>query len=136
MPDRKPVAVPSVENTEQPGHVEFHIRGRFFEIDELEAGAYEEHIRTAAAAGEEDKTDMLLLEKLLVIDAVKVDGKKLDPEQWAKEKYPIYSRVVNEVKRLHWLDIETDEEKEAREKEAKKRAADDAKKPKSDVPNS
>ena len=42
----------------------------------------------------------------------------------------------NEVKRLNWIDIETDEEKEEAKKAAAAKAREDAKKHSSDIPNS
>ncbi len=137
MPDRKPLtSIPSVEKTEDPGVVTFHLRGREFVVREIPAGEYEQAIRDAASEDDDGKTDMLLLEKLLVVSSTTIGGKLLDPEEWAKEKYPVYQRVVNETKKLHWLDLETDEEIDERKKAAAASARESAKKTKSDIPNS
>lgn len=128
MPSRGAVAeIPSIEKVEDSGIVTFHIRGREFVVREINASDYEEQLR-AASTGEDGKVDMLVLEKLLVMKSVTIDGKPVsDLEAWGKEPYPVASRVVDEVKKLHWLNIETDEEIEQRKREAASAARDAAK---------
>lgn len=130
--------VESIEEVEEIGRVSFHIRGKLYEIEEAEAGAYEAAVR--GALDEKDNTvDTAIQLKLLAIECVKIDGKPLDPEAWAKEKYPVVNRVNNELRRLHWYELETDEEADARKREEAKIAAEAEKaKPnrKSDIPKS
>lgn len=140
MPARQVASVGSTDETES---TTFHIRGHEYVVSEIPAEDYEEALRSAAVVDEEsgkptDKTDMLLFERLLAVEAVKRDGAQMELEVWNKLPYPITKRLSDEIKRLHWLDLETDEEKAAREKAAKERAKKDdkAKAAESDVPNS
>ena len=104
----------TITQTEEPGKVSFHIRGRLYEIEEIEADAYERHAKEAVVDEDEGTVDMNLLTKLIALDAVKVDGETLNPETWGREKFPVVNRVNNEVRRLHYVEIETDEEKTVR----------------------
>lgn len=141
MPDRK---VAKLGDTEQYGVITFHLRGREVTVSEMPAEDYEEALRAAVVIGEDgkptDRTDMLVFEKLLAVGSVKVDGKDVDIEDWGGKgsdrwyTYPVTQRILTEAKRLHWVDLETDEDKAAREKAAKRAATSDAKE--SDVPNS
>lgn len=127
----------SITDTERPGYVAFHIRGRFFEIEEIEAAQYEAHARAAVVDEDEGTVDMGILTKLVTLDAVKVDGQPIDADAWGKEKFPVVNRVQTEVRRLHYIELETDEE--AAERKAAEKAAEDADKPKKkgpDRPNS
>jgi hypothetical protein len=128
--------VPSLEDVEQLGRVEFHIRGRLYVVEEVEASDYEADAKLATNE-QEGTTDMALLTKLLTLRAVTRDGAKLDAAEWGKEKFPVVNRVQNEVRRLHYVEMETDEEREEREK-AEKKADADAKKKQAgpDLPNS
>lgn len=133
----KPVAE-TLADVEETGRITFHIRGKQYEVEEAEATGYEEDARTATNE-EEGTTDMTLLTKLLTLRTVKVDGVPLDAVAWGKEKFPVVNRVQNEVRRLHYIELETDEEIEERRKREAKSTA-DAKKAKSpegpDLPNS
>ena len=144
MSDRK---VAKLGDTEQFGVVTFHLRGREITVSEMPAEDYEEALRAAAVIGEDgkptDRTDMLVFDKLLAVGSVKVDGKEVDIEDWGGKgndrwyTYPVTQRILTEVKKLHWVDLETDEEKAAREKAAREQAKkDSAKTAESDVPNS
>lgn len=138
MPTRE---VTKLGDTEQVATTTFHIRGREYAVTEIPAENYEEALRSASILDEEgkatDRTDMLMFEKLLAIESVKIDGEPVELETWNKLPYPVTNRILTEVKRMHWIDIETDEEKAAREKAAKERSkgkrADAAE---SDIPNS
>lgn len=114
---------------EEAGVVRFHLRGREVEIREVPGEDYEEAMRTAEAASETPgKIDMPTLEKLLCFGAVKIDGQEVDPEQWGGKgsdrwfTYPVTSRIADEVKRLHWVTLETDEEIAERKAEEAKAA--------------
>lgn len=129
--------VPTLEDTEQFGHIDFHIRGKRYDIDEVGAAEYEADAR-ACTNEEEGTVDMVMLTKMLTLRSVKVDGGPLDPAGWAKERFPVVNRVQNEVRRLHYVEIETDEEVADRKKvdakataDAKKKGADGP-----DLPNS
>jgi len=129
--------VSTLAEVEQPGTISYHIRGKLYEINEVEAGDYEDAARLATNE-EEGTTDMALLTKFLTLKAVRVDGEELNPDAWGKEKFPVVNRVQNDVRRLHYVEMETDEEKADRKKaEAKAAAADAKKKPEGpDLPNS
>lgn len=137
--ESKLASVPSLDEVETVGRTEFHIRGKHYEIEEIEALDYEKDAKTASD-DEEGTTDMGLLTKLITLRAVTVDGKPLEPEAWGKEKFPVVNRVQNEVRRLHYIEVETDEEiaeRKAEEAKAKAAEAKGAKKPKeTPVPNS
>lgn len=140
MPARE---VSKLGDTDEVESTTFHIRGREYTVTEIPAEDYEEALRAAAVMDEEsgkstDKTDMLVFEKLLAVEAVSRDGKKVELETWNRLPYPVTNRILTEIKRLHWMDIETDEEKEARAKALKAAAKKDdaAKTVESDVPNS
>lgn len=139
MPNRTTLTeVPRLEESEEIGKVSFHIRGKLYEIEEAEAGAYEDAVR--GALNEDDNTvDTAIQMKLLALACVKVDGKELDADAWAREKYPVVNRVNNELKKLHWYELETDEESSERQKAEAAAAAEAEKakpKRKSDIPNS
>lgn len=138
MAGRTKLEVPSIEEVEQPGHVAFHIRGKLYEVDEVAASDYEADAKIATN-DDEGTVDMALLTKLLTLRSVKCDGAALNPEAWGKERFPVVNRVQNEVRRLHYVEIETDEETTERKKAEAKAAADAAKKKGKegpDLPNS
>lgn len=136
MSDRKLKAVESLGSTEEPAVTTFHLRGREYTVTEMLAEDYEEALR-AAAVEDSDKTDMLVFDKLMAVGSVAIDGEPVSLERWNKLPHPIASRVMDEVKRVHWLNLETDEEIEARKAAAAAKAKADKEKPeKSDVPNS
>lgn len=129
--------VPSLEDVEQFGHTEFHIRGKLYAVDEVAASEYEADAKIATNE-EEATVDMPLLTKLLTLRSVKRDGVALDPEAWGQERFPVVNRVQNEVRRVHYVEIETDEEA-AERKKTEKAAADAARKRAKegpDLPNS
>ena len=117
---------------EQPDVRYLNIRGKVYRIEEIEAGVYEEHQRTAEIKdekGEGTLTDMVLLTKLVTLAATTIvakegdpAGEKLDPAAWAKEKYPVVSRVQLEVRRAHYMALTEQEiEQERKELEAQNR---------------
>lgn len=125
----------SITQTERFGYVAFHLRGKLYEIEEIEAGQYEDHAKSAIVDEDEGTVDMGLLTKLVTLDAVKIDGQPLDGDAWRREKFPVVNRVQNEVRRLHYIDLETDEE--TAERKAREKAEDGDKKRKGpDRPNS
>lgn len=136
--------VEKLGDTEKYGEITIHLRGREVTISEMAAEDYEEALRSAAVMDENgkptDRTDMLVFEKLLAVGSVKVDGKEVDLEDWGGKgndrwyTYPVTQRILTEVKRLHWVDLETDEEKDAKKKAAQ--AASKKAPAESDVPNS
>ena len=136
--ESKLMPAPALDEVETVGSATFHIRGKLYEVEEIEALDYEKDAKTASD-DDEGTTDMGLLTKLITLRAVKVDGKPLDPESWGKEKFPVVNRVQNEVRRLHYIEVETDEEIAERKAAEKKTAADAAKGKKTKetpVPNS
>jgi hypothetical protein len=140
--DRKLADAATLGEVEEYGVVRFHLRGREIVVREMPAEDYEQALRAAAAAADDGKTDMLVLEKLIALGSTTVDGKEIDPEDWSgkgKDKfftYPVTQRIADEAKKLHWLTLETDEEMGAR-KVAESAAAKEAAKAKgNDLPNS
>lgn len=118
-------AEPEVTNGVVPDGVFYHaIRGKVYRIEELTAKEYEDCQRKSEVADKETEgattTDMLMLEKLVTLKSVTIvekvgdpPGEKLDADTWAKERYPVTSRVTLEVRRAHYMSL-TDEEKASR----------------------
>lgn len=98
------------------------LRGKHYVIRELTAEEYEV---VAAAANipsptepGETVTDMNILRRTLVIQATTEDGKQLTPEMQKKLKQPVYGKLDILARRMHWGEIESDEEAaERRERE-------------------
>lgn len=106
----------SIEETEQIGRFSFHLRGKLYEGEEVEAAKYEELVKAAVTDPDEGTVDMNLLANLIAIETVKVNGKPIDAASWGREKFPVVNRIRTEVRRLHFIELETDEEKAERKK--------------------
>ena len=94
------------------------IRGDHYILRDLDAGEYEAVVRRATPPpenGEIQDPDMLLLRKFLVIDATTKNGKPLDIGDQAKMPHPVYAKLDTIARRRHWGEIESDEERAARE---------------------
>lgn len=129
------VDTPTVDKTDELAAATFHIRGKEYKVLELISAEYEDLVKQASDE-EEGTTDTALLSRLLTLAAVKIDGKDV-PENWfTTEKYPVTNRVANEVKRIHWVELETDEEVEERTKEERDAARKAAREAAKAVPNS
>jgi hypothetical protein len=108
------------------------IRGKTYRIDELPAGDYEDEQRKAEIPnpdGEGTVTDMVLLSKLITLKATTIvekqgdpPGTPLDPEAWAKEKYPVVSRIQLAARQAHFMAL-TDEERKGVAEQEKKRGS-------------
>lgn len=136
MSDRK-VTTPTEKPTdlETPETRTYHLRGHEISITEMPSEDYEEAMR--AAALEDGKVDMPILERLLAVGSVKIDGQPLDAEKWGRYPSPVTQRITQDVKEVHWMNLETDEERAAREKAekaAKAAAEEDGKKAPKEVP--
>jgi hypothetical protein len=130
-----PTETPS--DLETPETRTYHLRGHEITITEMPSAGHDEAMRAAAAGQEDGKVDMPILERLLAVGSVKIDGQPLDAEKWGRYPSPVTQRITADVKEVHWMNLETDEEREAREKAARaaaKAAEEDGRKAPKDVP--
>jgi len=101
------------------------LRGKHYTVHELLAEQYEDVVKRATPPPAEDGTqkdaDFALLTKFLVLEAVKEDGKPIASP--GKLPHPVFAKLNMVARRMHWGEIESDEEAEARERERKEREA-------------
>jgi len=103
---------PSADEAKDESSRSFHIRGKAYVLRELTGGEYYDEQRVAQ--NEDGDIDMMLLARLITLKGVTCDGKPLDPEAWSQESFSVVNRVQLEMRQMHFIAAETDEEKRDR----------------------